>query len=296
MKQPVSVATAFAVAALGILSFTCMDALMKRATLDLGTYNALFWRGLAGVTLAGSVFFLTRAPMPTRPALKVHLIRGSVGALMALTWFWGLARLPMAQALALSFIAPLIALYLAALLLKERIEARSILAGGMGLAGVLIILSGQIRTPSGPEALAGVGAIFVSACLYAYNIVLMRQQALVAKPVEIAFCINLITTGWFLIAAPVLAVPPPLASLPDLIGSAILAYLSLLLLAWAYARAQAQHLAPVEYTGFIWAVLLGWLVFGETVSLATIIGAGVIITACLIATRRRAVAPGPATS
>jgi S-adenosylmethionine uptake transporter len=60
----------------------------------------------------------------------------------------------------------------------------------------------------------------------------------------------------------------------------------MLLLAWAYARAEAQRLAPVEFTGLIWAALLGYLVFGEEIGVATVLGAGLIVTGCVLATRK----------
>ncbi len=55
--------------------------------------------------------------------------------------------------------------------------------------------------------------------------------------------------------------------------AAMLATASILALAWAYARAPASYLAPVEYTAFLWAALLGWLVFGEHVQPLTVAGA-----------------------
>jgi drug/metabolite transporter (DMT)-like permease len=70
------------------------------------------------------------------------------------------------------------------------------------------------------------------------------------------------------------------------VAAAVLAYVSLLLLAWAYARAEAQHLAPVEYTAFIWAAILGFIVFAEPVRPLTVAGAAMIVAACLIAARR----------
>jgi S-adenosylmethionine uptake transporter len=62
-------------------------------------------------------------------------------------------------------------------------------------------------------------------------------------------------------------------------------------LAWAYARAEAQVLAPVEYTAFVWSALFGWLVFAERVSPWTIGGALLIIAGCLVAVRRPIPAP-----
>jgi S-adenosylmethionine uptake transporter len=112
----------------------------------------------------------------------------------------------------------------------------------------------------------------------------------VARPIEIAFFMSLIMTSGFLLAAPFLAVPPPAAELPAIAGAAILAFVSLILLSWAYARAEAQYLAPVEYSAFIWASLFGFLIFAEPVQPLTLVGAAMIVVACLLAARRTRVA------
>jgi S-adenosylmethionine uptake transporter len=290
-EPPTKTAIAFAVGTLGIAFFSAMDAVMKGLSLSIGTYNALLWRTVAGGLIAAAFFFGARNPWPGRAAMRVHLTRGLIGVPMALTFFWGLARVPMAQAIALAFVAPLIALYLAAILLGETIERRAIFASLLGFAGALVILWGQARSGLGPEALHGALAILASAAIYAYNIILMRQQALVAQPVEIAFFMSLIMSACFLLAAPFLASVPAPILVPELLGAALLAFVSLMLLAWAYARAQAQYLAPVEYTGFVWAALFGFLLFGEAVRPLTLAGAAMIILACVIAARRGA-APG----
>jgi S-adenosylmethionine uptake transporter len=281
-----STGTAFAVATLGIALFSGMDAVMKHLALALGAYNALLWRTMAGAIFGGLVFLAMRTPWPAWPVLRLHLIRGCVGSVMAILFFWGLARVPLAQGVALAFVAPLIALYLAALVLKERIERRAIAASALGFAGVVVILAGQARAELGPEALRGSIAILCSAALYAWNIILMRQQAQVAKPVEIAFFTSAIMTTGFLLAAPFLAAPPPAAELPAIAGAALLAFASLILLSWAYARAEAQYLAPVEYTAFIWAATFGLILFDEPVQALTVFGAAMIVVACLIAARR----------
>ncbi|HYI39641.1 MAG TPA: DMT family transporter [Allosphingosinicella sp.] len=275
----------FAVATAGIALFSTMDALMKGLSLAIGTYNALLWRTLAGAAIGGAVFLAHRSPRPGRAAMRVHLIRGVMGSVMAMTFFWGLARVPMAQAIALAFVAPLIALYLAAVLLKERIERAAILASLLGFAGVVVILAGQAQAELGHEALLGSISILVSAALYGWNIILMRQQAQLAGPVEIAFFTALIMTSCFVAAAPFLAVPPPVAQLPAIMAAAALAFGSLMLLSWAYARAEAQRLAPVEYTGFLWAAIFGWLIFAEPIQPLTFVGAAMIVVACWAATR-----------
>jgi S-adenosylmethionine uptake transporter len=282
-----SILVPFGVATLGIAFFSFMDAVMKGLTLDIGAYNALLWRTMAGAVIGGLVFFGRRSPWPGKPAMRVHLTRGVLSAVMAILFFWGLARVPMAQAIALAFVAPLIALYLAAILLHEKIERRAILASLLGFAGVLVIFSGQAQADLGPEAFRGSISILASAGLYAYNIILMRRQALLAKPMEIAFFTSLIMTTCFILLAPLLAVVPAREHLPAIAGAAFLAFASLILLSWAYARAEAQHLAPVEYTSFVWAAMLGAVFFGEKVLPLTLLGAAMIIVACLFAATGR---------
>lgn len=278
----------FAVCCVGVALFSLMDTAMKGLSLQIGLYNALLWRALAGTLLGLVLMIALRQPWPTARVLRLHLLRGMVVSCMALAFFWALMRMPLAEAIALSFIAPLVALYLAALLLKERIGRRAVLASLLGLAGVLVILSARMQEGYDSDALLGAGAVLFSALLFAWNLILQRQQAQVASPVEVAFFQHLVMLGIFALAAPLLAVPPSLAAIPLVVVAAGLAFTSLSALAWAYARAEAQYLIPVEYTAFIWAALLGWLVFGEELALATISGALLIVTGCIIAARTRA--------
>ena len=282
-----SIAVPFAVATLGIALFSGMDAVMKQLTLAIGVYNAIFWRQIAGALFGGLAFFGTKGRWPARPVMRIHLIRGLVSAVMGLLFFWGLARVPLAQGVALAFVAPLISLYLAALILKEKIERRAVLASLLGFAGVLVIMAAQAEAKLGPDAFRGALAILASACLYAVNIILMRKQALVAGPVEIAFFISTVMTFWFALAAPWLAVMPAPRHWLPIGGAAGLAFASLMLLSWAYARAEAQHLAPVEYSGFVWAALFGLLFFAEPVRPLTLAGATLIVAGCILAARGR---------
>lgn len=282
-----SIALPFVVAAAGIALFSGMDAVMKHLTLTIGAYNAMLWRTLAGAAFGGAAFMGAGGRWPARNVMRIHLLRGVISSIMAILFFWGLARVPLAQGVALAFVAPLIALYLAAIILKEQIARRAVFGSLFGFAGVLVILGAQVQADLGPEALQGSLAILGSAMFYAWNIILMRQQSQLAKPLEIAFFQSAIVSLCFLLAAPFLAVLPPVEQLGSVFGAAALAFCSLILLSWAYARAEAQYLAPVEYTAFIWAVLLGFLVFAEPVRPLTIVGAAMIVAGCLYAARRR---------
>ncbi|MDO7835790.1 DMT family transporter [Sphingobium sp. HBC34] len=264
-----------------------MDAAMKGLGLAIGLYNALFWRAAAGTVLGLALMLLTRQRWPARRVLRIHLLRGTVVALMAGFFFWALLRMPLAEAIALSFIAPLIALYLAALLLKERVGRQAVVASLLGLAGVGIILSGRVQGGYGADALLGAGAVLMSAVLFAWNLIIQRQQAQLASPIEVAFFQHLVMLAIFAIGAPFWAVVPSAKAVPLVLLCATLAFTSLAALAWAYARAEAQRLIPVEYSAFLWAALVGWVAFGERLTLATVAGAMLIIVGCLIATRTK---------
>jgi S-adenosylmethionine uptake transporter len=181
----------------------------------------------------------------------------------------------------------LIALYLAALLLKESVGRQAIGASLLGLVGVGVILSGRLRGDYDANALLGALAVLGSALLFAWNLILQRQQAQRASPIEVAFFQHLVMLWVFAFAAPFWAMLPPAGAVPLVLLAATLAFTSLAALAWAYARAEAQRLIPVEYSAFVWAAIVGWLAFGEEVTLTTIAGTLLIVAACLIAARTK---------
>lgn len=277
---------AFLVAAFGIATFSAMDAVMKGLVLAIGTYVTLFWRSLAGMIMSGALFAASKPRRPDRATMKIHAMRGLLGSIMAATFFWGLARVPMAQAIALAFIAPLMALYLAAAVLKEHVGPRLIGASVVAFSGVVVIVIGQAQADLGRDALMGSFAILCSAGCYAVNIILMRQQSLAAPPIEASFFQSLFMFIGMIAAIPVLTIhSPPMDKVPMIVLAAFLATTSLLLLSWAYGRAQASYLATTEYTSFLWAALFGWIFFSERVSPFTVAGAAMIIGGCLLAAR-----------
>ena len=277
----------FLIACAGIATFSAMDVLMKGLSIDIGAYNAVLWRTGTGTLLSGALWFATRPKWPDKATMQIHAWRSLFVSGMALSFFWALARLPMAEAIALSFIAPLMALYMAGIFLGEKIGPRSIAASLLGLAGVIVIVAGKLGgSDYSDEALWAVGAVFLSAIFYAYNLILARRQAKMAEPLEIAFFQNFFVALILALGAPWFAIIPDAAQAPNILGAATLAILSLLCLSWAYARAETQILATTEYTGFLWAMLFGWYFFGEPVTLPTFTGAVLIVAACLIVARK----------
>lgn len=278
-------AFAVALAAVGVLSI--MDAVMKALVIALGIYVTAVWRALLGVVFGAAVYLPRRTSWPGRKTLSLHVGRGIIITFMGFAFFWGLARTPMAQAIALTFIAPLMALALSAIFLGER-AGRAVIGGSViAFAGVALILLGQTRAELGRDALLGSAAILFSAVCYAVNIVLMRAQAMAARPPEITFFQNGTIALMMILSLPFMGgVGWPGGHWPALVAASLMSTSGVLLFAFAYARGDAGYLSVTEYSGFLWAAVLGWLAFGETVSLWTLAGALLIVGGCLIAARK----------
>src|SRR5213076_304351 len=114
--------------------------------------------------------------------------------------------------------------------------------------------------------------------------VLMRRQALAAKPLEINFFQSTTVMLLWLLAMPLVGIPSwPGAQSIWIAVACALSTSGTLLFAWAYARGPASYLAATEYSGFLWAAALGWLVFHERVSGYTLVGAVMIVGGCVVA-------------
>jgi S-adenosylmethionine uptake transporter len=281
---------AFAVALAAVGTLSIMDAVMKHLVLAIGIVAVSVWRALANLGISAALYLPTRKGWPGRKALRIHLARAVVVTVMAFLFFWGIGRVHLAQAIALTFIAPLIALLLAALFLGERIGRMSIVGSVLAFGGVIVIVVGQVQLSLRPDVLLGTAAIVGSALTYAVNIVLMRHQALAARPLEINFFQSLAIMVLWLAALPIVGVPAlPTGQWHWISVAAVLSTAGTLLFAWAYARGEASYLAVTEYSAFLWASALGWIVFSEKVTGYTLAGAVLIVAGCLLASRRKEV-------
>lgn len=275
-------------ALLGVACLALMDAFMKSAALATGAFSAAILRSAMGTAIAAPLWAATGGRWPARHVLKIHLLRGTVSGFMALSFFYAITKLPIAEAIAISFVAPLIALYLARILLGEVIRREAIFASVLGLLGTIVIVSGRLGAAEHDvETVKGLAAILFSALLYAWNFIIIKQQAALASPLEatafhsgVAGFVLLIFTPWFFAM-------PPAPVLADIAVGALLTVIGAFAITWAYARAETQLLVPLEYSGFLWAALFGWYFFQEVVTLATILGAILIVSGCFLATRRR---------
>lgn len=284
--SPVARLMPFAAAAAGVGFLSLMDAFMKEAALMTGAYTATVLRSLVGAAVIAPVWLWRWQGWPDREVMKLHLERGIISAFMALSFFFALTKLPLAEAIAISFIAPLIALYFARVLLGEEIKPKAIIASILGFAGTLVIVGGKIgQGDFDNDTMLGLASLMFSALLYAYNFIVIRRQSQRAGPVEIATFHSGIGGLILLAFFPFLGTVPVSESLLPIAISGVLTVGGAMAIAWAYARAEASALVPMEYTGFLWASLFGWAFFCEAVTLPTLLGTALIVTGCWIAAR-----------
>ena len=287
-RVPQHPVAAFTVALSAVAVLSIMDAVMKHLVLAIGIVAVSIWRAAANLGISATLYLPRRAAWPTAKTLRIHVARGVVVTVMAFLFFWGIGRVHLAQAIALTFIAPLIALILAWAFLDEKIGKSSIVGSFLAFAGVITIVIGQAQASLGWDALLGTAAILGSALTYAVNIVLMRHQAMAARPFEINFFQSLTIMVLWVAAMAIVGMPAfPTFQWPWVIVAATLSTAGTLLFAWAYARGEASYLAVTEYSGFLWASVLGWEFFSEKVGGYTLAGATLIVGGCLLASRRK---------
>lgn len=277
---------ALAVVAEGLL--TLMDALIKALSGRYPTLQIAFLR--FGFGLAGAAVYAAwiRPGWPTREASMFGAMRAVIIVVAATTFFYGLALLPLADAIALGFIAPVLTALFSVLLLGERLDWRILLALAGGFGGMLLIVGGGLGGGRGfdSDVVVGAVAVLVSAVAYALNIVMLRHRATRDPLAQIVLFQNLGPAA--ILAIPVLWVWTP----PTLADYAIFALLGTLgvtahtMLAHAFSRIEAARLAPVGYVTLVWGMLFGFLFFAEVPGLATLAGAALIVLGTLVSQRR----------
>ncbi|WP_018261980.1 DMT family transporter [Methylobacterium sp. WSM2598] len=274
-----------AVTGIGLLSL--MDAMIKGLAARYAVPEIAFLRYLSGSVLILALLAWRRPGWPSAATWRANGLRAVLAAATALTFFTGLARLPLAEALALSFLSPIFIALFAGLLLREMVRPRVWAALLLGLAGVLVVAGGQLGGGAAGEGhLLGIAAVLASALTYALSMVLLRARA-ARDSVAVIVAIQHVGPA-ALLAAPAASTWVPVAA-SDWPAFALVGALGVaghLVLSRAYAGAEAARLAVAEYSALIWAVGLGYLAFGEVPGLATAAGSGLILAGSALAARR----------
>lgn len=279
---------------LGIALLSVMDALIKELVGGLPVVEVAFLRYVAGSVLMSGVAAVTRPGVPRRDTVIANALRAVLVVVTAVAFFHALGVLPLAETLALSFVSPLFTAVLAVLLLRERLSAGIIGAIAVGFGGVLVIILGSYGPGSAAApvadsatALLGVAAVLISAFTYAASNVLLRARAqrdpvvLIVLIQNIAPAAMLALPAWYVWRAPS-GTEAMLLGLVGLLGTG-----GHLLLARAYAKAEAVRLAPLEYTALIWAVALGFFAFAEVPTMWALLGSALIVFGAYAGSRPR---------
>ncbi|MBB6225900.1 S-adenosylmethionine uptake transporter [Polymorphobacter multimanifer] len=269
----------------GIGALTAMDALVKWLAQSNAVEVVTLGRYASGAAIALMVWQIQRRPSIGVGTMKLHFLRGFLITITALSFFYAIDNLPLAEALTIAFVAPLLVPPLARLVLHERMRRQALLAGLIGFAGVLISVQGA---PDGGDArMLAVAAALFAAVTYAATAVLLRSLAATNGATAITLLGSLIP---LLLLSPV-ALLHPLPDSTSLVGFAALGLIGnigMQLLARAYASLEAQMGAVMEFTALPWAALFGFFIFGDAVRVQTWAGAAVILVAVLIAARPEA--------
>ncbi len=272
-------------AVIGIALLTVMDAVVKAQMQHHPFLLALFMRFAMGGMCALLVLALARPAFPTRDSLIGNLVRIPLVVMTAGSFFYSVSQLPLAEALTLSFLAPVFVAVLGALILKERVDRRIVEALGFGLIGMLIMVWPRLRGGvTGAEL--GVAAALFSAVSYALNLILLRRIAVKEHPAVIVAFQNCGPALLLVVPATFVMVPMTGRDLLAYLCAGLLGVCGHLTLTSAFARAPASRLAPIEYTALVWASLLGFAFFGEVPLWTTYAGALMIVAGAFVVSRR----------
>ncbi|MGX5732731.1 DMT family transporter [Bosea thiooxidans] len=272
-------------AALGIALLTGMDAVIKGQMREHPFVLALFMRFLMGGLCALIVLAIARPGRPTRASLIGNLARVPLVVLTAGSFFYSVSVLPLAEALTLSFLAPVFVALLGGVLLKERIDGRVLQALAFGLAGMLVMVWPRLQGHVSGTSL-GVAAALFAAVSYAFNLILLRSIAVREHPTVIVAFQNVGPALCLAVPAASVFVPMGLSDLACYLAAGVLGVAGHLTLTSAYAKAAAARLAAIEYTALIWASLLGFAFFGEVPLYTTYAGALLIVAGAFAVSRR----------
>jgi drug/metabolite transporter (DMT)-like permease len=270
-----------------VLLLSLMSALIRAAGAKFPVGEIVFFRSafaiLPVVIIYAARGHLLAAISTARPF--GHLGRGVMGIMSMFLNFAALARLPLMDATAISFAAPLITVVLAALLLREHVRAYRWSAVSLGFVGVLVMLwpyldigglfyAGEART---------IGAICAMiACFTNAGTVIQTRRLTDSETTSaIVFYFSLICALAGLVTLPFGWVIPSWIEFTGLVMIGVLGGLSHLMLTESYRYAPASVVAPFDYTAMIWAFLFGFALFGELPSVFVFVGAAIVVASGL---------------
>ncbi|MEO3433922.1 DMT family transporter [Inquilinus sp. CAU 1745] len=274
----------------GIFLGSLMDVLIKWLSGDYPILEIVFFRGL--FALIPAVWLIGReggiAVLRTnRPGR--HLARGIIAFAGMALFFHAFSVMPLADAYAIGFSAPLMMTALSLPLLGEVVGPRRWAAVLVGFGGVLVVLWPDLGSGSSPADAGWVAALAGTAC-YAVAALMIRDLSRTDGNAAIVFYGTLLTVAFSAAALPFGFVMPTPTDALLLLAVGLLGGLTTIVVTMAFRTAEAVTVAPFEYTSMIWAVLFGALIWGDAPSVYVLAGSGIIIVTALYILRREKLA------
>lgn len=217
-----------------------------------------------------------------------HLARTVFGLVGMASSFYGVARLPLGDYTALCFVMPLVLTLLSVPFLGEKLGIRRVSAALVGFSGVLLIA----RPFGGEDALPLLPTLVVlgSTVTWSLSMVAIRRLGALGEQ-------NLVIIFWFAIGAslvsfaamlPVWVTPDPW-QLGLLIGVGVVSAYAQIMVTEGYRAGETSVVAPFEYAAILWALLFGWLIWGERPEPSMLAGVAILIASGLYILHREVV-------
>lgn len=272
--------------------FTMMSAVVKLVGERIPFFEIMFFRSI----LALPVVFLIVLRMGGGATLVTqrfpqHVMRAMTGTAAMSCSFFALTVLPLAEQTALTFTTPLFVTLLAIPLLGEKVGIHRFSAVALGFVGIIVIALGKgaFMGPMEPWIIFGMIVAVMHGVFSAATTLLVRSLSATERSTTIVLWQSILMTGFTALTLPFVWVTPSGHEWLLLLVIGLVGGVAQVMLTEAYASAQVSSLGAYSYTGILWAVLLGWIFFGEAPGIATFVGSGLIVLAALYIMRREAI-------
>jgi drug/metabolite transporter (DMT)-like permease len=261
---------------IGVAAFSLMDTGIKLLTANYSMYQVAALRGLAALPVVFAwALYAGGAAQLLRIRWPLHLVRGVLSVGMMITFSYAVGELTLTNAYVLFFVAPLMITVLSVLLLKERIRLPQWLVVVVGFSGVLI----ATNPDASGFALLGSIAILCTAFCYALSSVLVKILGRTDSTQSMMFwmtcmlaigatLVTLLVSGW----RPIVNTDWPIIG-----GVAVTGAIGQWGITEAFKRAPAASVAPLEYSGLAWVMIIDLLVWAQLPTWRTLAGAALII-------------------
>lgn len=278
------------VKAAGMIIFACiffssMNAIIRHVSTEIDPLEIVFFRNFFG--LVAMMPWLARKGLGVMRTKRLGMIamRSFWGFLAMATWFSALAIVPLSNAVALSFTAPLFAAIAAVLFLGEVIRMRRVTALAIGFAGTVVILRPGLDTIGWGEML-----VIGSAATMALSIVTMKALTRTENPDSLVVWQTLMVAFVSVIPALFVWSWPSLEMWIWLFVLGVSASIAHVAFTRAFAMADTTYLMPFDYVRLPMVALLGWIFFSEVTDIWTWVGAAIIAGSSVYVAHRESLA------